>query len=172
MRCPKCHSIIRRGIKFCEECGSKLETTCPACSATIPLGTKFCGECGSRLCLSSGVIPGDISFEDKLIKIQKYLPKGLTEKILSQKEKIEGERKQVTVLFCDMHEFTPLVERVGAEIAFSIRKIGGHKDIPGDRAEHEEDPIRCQCRAGPDILGWQRSGTGTAVGWIPENEIR
>ena len=120
MRCSKCHSTIRPGIKFCEECGSKLETTCPACKTTIPLGTKFCGECGSRLRPSSEEIPRDMSFEDKLRKIQKYLPKGLTEKILSQKDKIEGERKLVTVLFCDMQGFTPLVERVGAENAFSI----------------------------------------------------
>lgn len=119
MRCPKCHSSIRKGIKYCEECGSKLETTCPSCTATTPLGSKFCGECGSKLRSSSDEIPRDLSFEDKLRKIQKYLPEGLTDKILSQKEKIEGEHKQVTVLFCDMQGFTPLVERVGAENAFS-----------------------------------------------------
>lgn len=120
MKCSNCQSTIRRGIKFCEECGSKLETACPACKARIPLGIKFCGECGSKLSLLSEPIPEDLSFEDKLRKIQKYLPKGLTEKILSKKEKIEGERKQVTVLFCDMQGFIPLVELIGAENAFSI----------------------------------------------------
>lgn len=120
MRCPKCHSTIRSGIKFCEECGYRLETTCLACKARIPLGIKFCGECGSKLNRLSEHIPEDISFEEKLRKIQKYLPKGLTEKIISKKEKIEGERKQVTVLFCDMQGFTPLVDLIGAEKAFSI----------------------------------------------------
>jgi class 3 adenylate cyclase/tetratricopeptide (TPR) repeat protein len=53
-------------------------------------------------------------------KIQKYLPQGLVSKILSQKEKIEGERKQVTVMFCDMEGFTPLVEALGPEESYSI----------------------------------------------------
>jgi len=58
--------------------------------------------------------------EEKLEKIQKYLPKDLTEKILSQRGKIEGERKQVTVMFCDLEAFTPLVEKIGADEAYSI----------------------------------------------------
>ncbi len=56
----------------------------------------------------------------KLAKIQKYLPGGLTEKILAQKGKIEGERKQVTVMFTDMEGFTPLVENLGPEQAYAI----------------------------------------------------
>jgi class 3 adenylate cyclase/tetratricopeptide (TPR) repeat protein len=62
----------------------------------------------------------DLSFDEKIDKIQRYLPKGLTEKILSQRDKIEGERKQVTVMFCDMEGFTPLVEGLGPEEAYSI----------------------------------------------------
>ena len=45
---------------------------------------------------------------------------GLTEKILSQKDKIEGERRQVTVMFCDMEGFTPMVEKLGSEKAYSV----------------------------------------------------
>jgi len=55
-----------------------------------------------------------------LAKIQCYLPKGLTEKILAQRGKIEGERKQVTVIFCDMEGFTALSERLGPEEAYSM----------------------------------------------------
>ncbi|MBW1788843.1 MAG: AAA family ATPase, partial [Deltaproteobacteria bacterium] len=50
----------------------------------------------------------------------RYLPKGLTEKILSQREKIEGERKLVTVMFCDMEGYTPLVEQLGAEESYAV----------------------------------------------------
>jgi predicted ATPase/class 3 adenylate cyclase len=56
----------------------------------------------------------------KIDKIQRYLPKGLTEKILAQRDKIEGERKQVTVMFCDMEGFTPLTEKIGPEEAYGI----------------------------------------------------
>ena len=64
--------------------------------------------------------PKDLSFDEKLAKIQKYLPKGLTEKILSQRDRIEGERKQVTVMFCDMEGFTQLSEKLGPEDAYTI----------------------------------------------------
>jgi class 3 adenylate cyclase len=47
------------------------------------------------------------------------LPQGLTEKILSQKDKIEGERKQVTVLFCDLVGFTSMSEKLGPEYSYS-----------------------------------------------------
>ena len=49
MKCPRCQSDNRGGIKFCEECGAKLELECPACKAKIPLDKKFCGECGQKL---------------------------------------------------------------------------------------------------------------------------
>jgi len=62
----------------------------------------------------------ELSFEEKLKNIQKYLPSGLTEKILSQKDRIEGERKQVTVMFADMEGFTSLSERLGIEEAYAI----------------------------------------------------
>jgi len=80
----------------------------------------FCGKCGHDLALPSKPTPKDLSFDEKLDKIQRYLPKGLTEKILSQRNKIEGERKQVTVMFCDMEGFTHLSERLGPEEAYSI----------------------------------------------------
>ena len=120
MKCPECQFDNREGAKFCNECGYKFELTCPECGATNRVGSKFCDECGSKLSLPIEQAPKDLSFDEKLIKIQKYLPKGLTEKILSQKDRIEGERKQVTVMFCDMEGFTPLSELLGIEEAYSV----------------------------------------------------
>lgn len=93
---------------------------CPKCQLEIPENAKFCNECGHNLTSASRVIPQALSFDEKLEKIQRYLPKGLTEKILSQRDKIEGERKQVTVIFCDMVGFLPLVERLGSEESYSV----------------------------------------------------
>ena len=120
MKCSECQFDNREGVKFCEECGAKLELKCPNCDANIPPGRKFCGECGQNLTLSSEPAPKDLSFDEKIDKIQRYLPKGLTEKILSQRDRIEGERKQVTVMFCDMEGFTTLVGKMGPEEAYSI----------------------------------------------------
>ena len=120
MKCPKCQTGNPEINKFCRECGTKLSLFCPQCDAEIPPGDKFCGLCGHNLTLPSKPTPKDLSFDEKIDKIQRYLPKGLTEKILSQRDKIEGERKQVTVMFCDMEGFTPLVEKLGAEDAYGI----------------------------------------------------
>ncbi|MBE9573072.1 MAG: AAA family ATPase, partial [Proteobacteria bacterium] len=120
MKCPHCQFENPTGSKFCLECGEKLELRCPQCGQALPFEARFCNECGHNLTLPSEPPPKDLSFDEKLDKIQRYLPKGLTEKILSQRDKIEGERKQVTVMFCDMEGFTHLTERIGPEEAYSI----------------------------------------------------
>ena len=120
MKCPKCQTENPEENKFCRECGAKLLLACPQCGAEVLPGDKFCGECGHNLTLPSEPIPKDLSFDEKIDKIQRYLPKGLTEKILSQRDRIEGERKQVTVMFCDMEGFTSLTERLGPEEAYAI----------------------------------------------------
>ncbi len=97
-----------------------MEFVCPACKTRIPLERKFCGECGHALTVPSEPAPQLLSFDEKIAKIQKYLPKGLTEKILSQRDRIEGERKQVTVMFCDMAGFTALSEKLGPEEAYGV----------------------------------------------------
>jgi class 3 adenylate cyclase/tetratricopeptide (TPR) repeat protein len=120
MECPVCQFENREGAKFCGECGHKFEIICPACGTNNRAGNKFCDECGFKLSLPLQQVPEDLSFDEKIAKIQKYLPQGLTEKILSQRDRIEGERKQVTVMFCDMEGFTPLSQLLGIEEAYSI----------------------------------------------------
>jgi ribosomal protein L40E len=96
MKCPECQFENPEGAKFCNQCGKKIELTCQECGKLNPPGSRFCNECGHNLTLPQEPIPKEQSFDEKLNKIQRYLPKGLTEKILAQKERIEGERKQVT----------------------------------------------------------------------------
>jgi len=120
MICAKCQVENPEVKKFCSQCGAKLILPCPNCGAEISLGDKFCGECGHNLTLPSEPTRRELSFDEKLKKIQKYLPKGITEKILSQKDRIEGERKQVTVMFCDMEGFTSLSEKLGPEAMYSL----------------------------------------------------
>ena len=98
MKCPSCHFENPEGMKFCGECGAKLEALCPSCNSPNPPQFKFCGGCGHTLAPASKTIPKEPTFDEKLAKIQKYLPGGITEKILSQRDRIEGERKQVVEL--------------------------------------------------------------------------
>ncbi len=120
MKCPKCQFDNPEGMKFCVECGEKLEVICPKCGFSNSPIFKFCGECGHDLGLPSKPILKELSIEEKLAKIQRYLPKDLTQKILAQRDRIEGEHKQVTVMFCDMEGFTSLTEKLGSEEMYSI----------------------------------------------------
>ena len=119
MECPECRTENPESRKFCRECGHKLILVCPECGTENIPGDKFCGECGNNF-LQPKPSKQELSFDEKIDKIQKYLPKGLTEKILAQRDRIEGERRQVTVMFCDLEGFTPLVEQQGAESAYGI----------------------------------------------------
>ncbi len=121
MKCRSCQFDNPPGMKFCGQCGTKLEALCPKCQASNPPEFKFCGECGHNLdSPADSPLPKDLSFDEKLAKIQKYLPGGLTEKILSQRDRIEGERRHVTIMFVDMKGFTPLTEKLGPEETFSL----------------------------------------------------
>jgi class 3 adenylate cyclase len=79
----------------------------------------FCGTCGQNL-YSSEFAPKQPSLNEILAKIQRYLPKDLIQRILAQRNKIEGEQKQVTVMFCDMEGFTSLTEKLGSEETYSL----------------------------------------------------
>jgi class 3 adenylate cyclase/tetratricopeptide (TPR) repeat protein len=94
VKCPRCQHENPSAVKFCGECGARLELLCPSCRASNPPTNKFCNECGAAL--HSGTAAAQFTSP------QAYTPKHLAEKILSSKTALEGERKQVTVLFADM----------------------------------------------------------------------
>jgi len=120
LKCPACRFENTDDSKFCVECGEKIELRCPGCGKTLPLEAKFCNGCGRRLSETDNISPPDLSLHDKLRRIQCYLPERLAERILSQKDKIEGERRQVTVVFCDMKGFTQITHQLGPEQTFSL----------------------------------------------------
>ena len=120
MKCLNCKSENPDNHKFCSQCGAKLEKVCPKCKEICSAEYRFCGQCGYDLTVSVEPVPKELSFDEKLNKIQRYLPRGLTEKILSQRDRIEGERRYVTIMFCDMEGFTRLVEKAGPEAAYGI----------------------------------------------------
>jgi class 3 adenylate cyclase/tetratricopeptide (TPR) repeat protein len=77
---------------------------CPNCSTELPDTAKFCLECGR-----------DLRDRPAFASPVSYTPKHLAERILTSRAALEGERKQVTVLFCDIANSTPLAEKVGPE---------------------------------------------------------
>jgi class 3 adenylate cyclase len=101
MRCPSCQQENREGARFCAACGSSLASPCPACGSEPPLGAAFCDHCGTPLTgTTTAATPP--SLVPRPQTRQAYTPAHLAEKILTSKTALEGERKQVTVLFADL----------------------------------------------------------------------
>src|SRR5262245_42629334 len=94
MRCPRCTAENDGAARFCEDCGAHLEQVCPSCGSPITPGKKFCRSCGVSLAAASP--------STRFPTPESYTPKHLVEKILISKGALEGERKQVTVLFADL----------------------------------------------------------------------
>ncbi|HVI84058.1 MAG TPA: adenylate/guanylate cyclase domain-containing protein, partial [bacterium] len=93
MQCPRCQHENPAGMKFCGQCAAPLASACPSCGAANPPGNKFCGQCAAPLAKTT---------ESRFESPESYTPKHLAEKILTSKSALEGERKQVTVLFADL----------------------------------------------------------------------
>ena len=101
MICPGCAQDNPQGARFCGGCGASLEARCPACQTPNPPGNRFCHKCGASL--------------EAAVSPRAYTPKHLAEKILTSASALQGERKQVTVLFVDVSGFTSLSERLDPE---------------------------------------------------------
>jgi class 3 adenylate cyclase/tetratricopeptide (TPR) repeat protein len=93
MTCRRCRAENPAGARFCGQCAARLASACPSCGAASPPENKFCGQCAAPL---------DGATEPALVAPESYTPRYLAEKILTSRTAIEGERKQVTVLFADL----------------------------------------------------------------------
>ena len=93
MQCPQCQVDNPAGMKFCGQCAAPLSSLCSSCGASNPPEHKFCGQCATPIAKAA---------QQSLRSPESYTPKHLAEKILTSKAALEGERKQVTVLFADL----------------------------------------------------------------------
>lgn len=89
MECSSCRYKNPEGLKFCENCGNSLGIRCPNCGFENPSGFRFCGECGTTMIRETS---------QKAIETS-----------------TEAERRQITVLFCDLVGSTALSSRLEPE---------------------------------------------------------
>ncbi len=111
MQCPACDHETAAGARFCESCGARLARTCPACKRDAAPDARFCGSCGAPL--------GEAQPAPR--------PEAAT-----------GERRQLSVLFCDLVGSTELASRLDPEdwreivrayhkaAADVVARFGGH----------------------------------------------
>src|SRR5512139_1020184 len=97
MHCPSCNHDNRAERRFCGECGAALAALCAACGASNEPGETFCGGCGERL----RPVEAAPAVAAPAHEPQAALP--------------AGERRQLTVLFCDLVGSTPLSQQLDAE---------------------------------------------------------
>ncbi len=97
MKCSRCQHENPEEARYCNACGLSLDLTCPSCGHGNAPGSLFCSRCGHALNGS-----GSAASAQRFVSPESYTPKHLAEKILTSKSALEGERKQVTVLFADL----------------------------------------------------------------------
>jgi Double zinc ribbon len=112
MQCSHCQHANSETAKFCEECGSKLTHACPGCGQEVSPRAKFCPECGSGLTTSA--LPPNFRQTDQ----QQARSSGLTASLRrapALRSSPEAERRQLTVLFCDLVDSTALAGQLDPE---------------------------------------------------------
>jgi len=126
MRCRSCDHENRADRRFCAECGTALAAVCTSCGAANEPGEKFCGGCGAQL-------QGVKGFGVTGLRDPNLTPNPLTPNPLPA-----GERRQLTVLFCDLVGSTPLSQQLDAEewrdviaqyqqaASGTVTRFGGH----------------------------------------------
>jgi class 3 adenylate cyclase/tetratricopeptide (TPR) repeat protein len=108
VECGSCGHANPERAKFCLECGAPIALRCASCGTELPANARFCLECGTAVAPTTT----KVKKQDRPLS---YTPRHLAEKILTQRAALEGERKQVTVLFADVKGSMELAEALGAE---------------------------------------------------------
>jgi class 3 adenylate cyclase/tetratricopeptide (TPR) repeat protein len=114
MICAQCQSENSFNAIFCDHCGVRLERACPKCGEPNRQGAKFCRNCGQLINYTAATAPPTVP---GVPSPETYVPRHLAEKILASRQSLEGERKEVTVLFADIRGSTRLLEGLDPEDA-------------------------------------------------------
>ena len=105
MRCPNCQSENPEHASFCIECGAAFERHCLKCGFENPPRAKFCSRCGSSFTEAAIAADGEASRPDLRTNDEASSVRGGH----------DGERRHLTVLFCDLVGSTAIAARLDPE---------------------------------------------------------
>src|SRR5688500_8587081 len=164
--CRSCGYDNPANSRFCGRCGVSLaaETTCVSCGADVPAGSKFCNQCGTPV--------GPQHDEPERAQTTLAVPEEMAGKIDAGRASLEGERKQITVLFADVVGSMDLAEKLDPEswrelmsrffqvLADAVHHADGTVDkFTGDGIMAlfgapiaREDHAQCACRAALEMI--------------------
>ncbi|MBC8281367.1 MAG: AAA family ATPase, partial [Chloroflexi bacterium] len=170
--CRNCQFENPDGARFCMSCGSSRANRCPECGTELPQEARVCLNCGHQMTQTS---PAEAAVETARANLERYIPSELLDKLEAAKAggRTEGERRIVTMLFCDVSGSTAAAEKLDPEewaqimngafenlIAPVYRYEGTLARLMGDAIlaffgapiGHEDDPQRAVL-AGLEIIG-------------------
>src|SRR5882672_3930068 len=107
MQCLSCRAILPDAAKFCVECGAPAPLACAACGYVVSSRVNFCPECGAR-------------FGER--DIQRGAAESRNESTPTDHVDARVERRQLTVLFCDLVGSTAMSTRLDPE---DLREVIG-----------------------------------------------
>jgi class 3 adenylate cyclase/tetratricopeptide (TPR) repeat protein len=121
MKCSNCQSENPQGARFCTNCGTQFPQKCSNCATTLKEAARFCHNCGHPVSADTSssqptpASPTSPTSTEQLI--QRYLPKELLAKLENARAShlMSGERRVVTILFCDVQGSTAAAARLDPE---------------------------------------------------------
>ncbi len=206
MNCPNCQTANPEGARFCFNCGNALPQVCSNCGASLQPEARFCHNCGQPV-QTAAPAPGAVgdaaaaptpqiaSPPRKSAKLERYIPKELLAKREAARSSnlMEGERRVVTILFCDVKGSTQAAAQLDPEewaeiingaFEYMIQPIyryeGTVARLQGDGLlaffgapiAHEDDPQRAVL-SGLDIVAASREyGKEIVDRWGIEFKVR
>jgi class 3 adenylate cyclase/tetratricopeptide (TPR) repeat protein len=117
VRCVNCQTELIPGKQFCHACGTRAPVACTSCGSPIDAGFRFCPECGTPVPADAGTAPtvAATSAPAAVAPSTPAIPELLAAKIRKSQGVVAGERKLVTVMFCDLVGSTSIAERLDPE---------------------------------------------------------
>ena len=107
LRCSSCGSENHEGAKFCNQCSAPLLLQCPACGLSNRTTAKFCGECAAPL--------GNIATPAQPPGGQHHSSQPVVPDASLDSQGVQGERRHITVLFCDLVGSTEIAAKLDPE---------------------------------------------------------
>jgi class 3 adenylate cyclase/Tfp pilus assembly protein PilF len=182
--CPLCGHQNPGDQQTCLICTAPLGTSCPNCQRPVALGSRFCGQCGTPLADSQPSPNAPDPAAEITPELSNQTPIALAEKITSAAVKTSGERREVTILFVDVTNFTAASHNLDSEDVYEfinaamstlvevVRQYGGTIDkftgdglmaLFGAPVAHENDPeraVRAALQMQQALEPWQKQVKG------------
>jgi hypothetical protein len=143
MECPSCHSEIPDDSRYCETCGAGLPVRCAACGATSRAGAKFCSKCGKTLTAETPAAPANPTT------------------VAPTRQAASAERRQLTIMLCDLVGSTALSARLDPEDMREI--IGAYHRCCVERARAD--------REGPETTSGARLQSSCLASAIDDRRV-